>query len=271
MSSTKLVGGAGLEEPVHVQRAGRVGRWARSRERPERRCAGAGGLAYPPRVPGGRVRCSPARRGRGRRRRCSTAGRRTRRRARRPPRAAAPGPRSGVPSRARYGRRRPPRGRSSVGRSGVFPPANWLPNVGIYAAVARPGAAGSYRHRTQSSTTPSRWRWAWVLSVAACGGHRRSAASAVVVGHAGAGVVPGALWLRDVAALSGATSAGPVRSGCAGNRLGVLQGFGPVVGGEGLAHLGEVAVEHLRQPVGREADAVVGDPVLREVVGANLL
>ena len=38
-----------------------------------------------------------------------------------------------------------------------------------------------------------------------------------------------------------------------------------------IDELGEVAVEHLDEPVRREVDAVVGDPVLREVVGPDLL
>ena len=62
---------------------------------------------------------------------------------------------------------------------------------------------------------------------------------------------------RPANATAGGVLAG---SGRAGNRLGVLQGLDPAVGGEGLAHLREVAVEHLRQPVRGEADAVVGPP-----------
>ena len=40
---------------------------------------------------------------------------------------------------------------------------------------------------------------------------------------------------------------------------------------ERLAHLGEVAIAHLGQPVGGESDPVVRDAVLREVVGADFL
>ncbi len=45
----------------------------------------------------------------------------------------------------------------------------------------------------------------------------------------------------------------------------------PLVGGEGLDDVVEVAGQHVGQPVDREPDAVVGDPVLLEVVGADLL
>ena len=40
---------------------------------------------------------------------------------------------------------------------------------------------------------------------------------------------------------------------------------------QGLDHRGQVAVQHLVQVVGLEPDPVVGDPVLREVVGADPL
>ena len=46
---------------------------------------------------------------------------------------------------------------------------------------------------------------------------------------------------------------------------------GPLVGGQRVDDVVEVAGEHVGQPVDREADAVVGDPVLLEVVGPDLL
>ena len=46
---------------------------------------------------------------------------------------------------------------------------------------------------------------------------------------------------------------------------------GPLVGGEGGDDVVEVAGEHVGEPVDREPDAVVGEPVLLEVVGADLL
>ena len=99
---------AGLGSPARRAACRACRRWARSRERPEQRFAGAGGLAYRPRVRGVRVRCSPARHLRGRRRRCSTAGRRKYCRGRRGRRVAALCPRTAEPTLARYERRRPP-------------------------------------------------------------------------------------------------------------------------------------------------------------------
>ena len=45
----------------------------------------------------------------------------------------------------------------------------------------------------------------------------------------------------------------------------------PLVGGEGGDDVVEVAGEHVGEAVDREPDAVVGEPVLLEVVGADLL
>ena len=50
-----------------------------------------------------------------------------------------------------------------------------------------------------------------------------------------------------------------------------LQPVGLVGGDQVIDELVEVAVEHAREIVAREADAVIGDTVLREVIGTNLL
>src|SRR5581483_11864444 len=63
-------------------------------------------------------------------------------------------------------------------------------------------------------------------------------------------------------------------AGCARGRrslLGALQALGLLGGGESVDQLVEVALHHRRQPVQGEADPVVGDARLREVVGADAL
>src|SRR5262245_25733385 len=51
----------------------------------------------------------------------------------------------------------------------------------------------------------------------------------------------------------------------------VLQLLRLVVCGESVDELAEVAVQDLGQPVRREVDAVIGDAVLREIIGTDLL
>src|SRR5688572_15395457 len=50
-----------------------------------------------------------------------------------------------------------------------------------------------------------------------------------------------------------------------------LERVGLIVGAQGLDDVAEVAVHHRREVVAGEADAVIGDAVLREVVRADLL
>src|SRR5512135_1445801 len=52
---------------------------------------------------------------------------------------------------------------------------------------------------------------------------------------------------------------------------GLLQPFGLVVLDQVREQFSDVAVEHVREAVRGEIDAMVGDAVLREVVGADLL
>src|SRR5262245_40462535 len=57
----------------------------------------------------------------------------------------------------------------------------------------------------------------------------------------------------------------------AGSSGGPLEGTPALLGGERLGELVEVAGEDLVELVDRQFDAMVGDPVLREVVRADLL
>src|SRR6266571_5440527 len=54
-------------------------------------------------------------------------------------------------------------------------------------------------------------------------------------------------------------------------RVGLLELFGLVIRGERIENGVELAIHHEIQLMERQADAVVRDPVLREVVGANFL
>jgi hypothetical protein len=53
--------------------------------------------------------------------------------------------------------------------------------------------------------------------------------------------------------------------------LQALQSIGLVGGDQVIDELVEVAVEHAGEIVARQADAMVGDAILRKVVGADLL
>src|SRR4029077_16800553 len=50
----------------------------------------------------------------------------------------------------------------------------------------------------------------------------------------------------------------------------ILELFGLIVSGHLVQYLHQIAVEHLGEAMGREIDPVIGDAVLREVVGPDL-